>query len=107
MATAVARAMPSEAPLPGLPTNDAPKIAAARIAATPTAVNATARRARMARTRALIGAPRKARATIACTVGVEQPDTELKKDLGAGLVTYRLTRMPRPNWTIRQSAPPI
>ena len=57
MATAVARAMVSEAPLLWLPANDTPAPAATRIAARPAAVNATARRTRMARTRALIAAP--------------------------------------------------
>ena len=87
MATAVARAMVSEAPLLWLPANDTPAPAAARIAARPTEVNATARRTRMARTRALIAAPSRARATMACTASTAELNTVAKKDLSEGSVT--------------------
>ena len=52
MATAVASAMPNEAPLLRLPTKDDPAIPAPRIAAKPTDVSAIPPRERMTRTRA-------------------------------------------------------
>src|SRR5215471_18304280 len=107
MATAAARAMPSEAPLVPLPTNDAPAIAATRIAASPADVKTIALRARMARTRAAIAAPSSRSATMACAASVAKPKTRERNDLCTGSATYRFTATPSPNWMMSSTAAPM